>query len=118
ANRTRLSRYQPYPKQLEFHAAGKTHRERLLMAGNQLGKTLSAGAEVAMHLTGRYPEWWPGRTFDTPVHFWASGVKGESTRDNPQRMLYGPLGQVGTGMIPADAIADASPRRGMADALD
>lgn len=114
----RLISYQPYAKQSEFHAAGKLYRERLLMAGNQLGKTLSAGAEVAMHITGRYPDWWEGRVFDTPVHFWASGVTGESTRDNPQRMLYGPLGHPGTGMIPADAIADSSPRRGMADALD
>lgn len=52
----RLFEYRPYPKQLEFHAAGAEHRERLLMAGNQQGKTWSAGAEVAMHLTGEYPE--------------------------------------------------------------
>lgn len=52
----RLFDYRPYPKQLEFHAAGSEHRERLLMAGNQLGKTWSMGAEVAMHLTGEYPE--------------------------------------------------------------
>lgn len=52
----RLFDYRPYPKQLEFHAAGKTHRERLLLAGNQLGKTWSMGAELAMHLTGEYPE--------------------------------------------------------------
>jgi phage terminase large subunit-like protein len=115
---TRLTRYAPYPKQLEFHAAGREYRERLLMAANQVGKTLSAGAEVAIHLTGRYPDWWQGRVFDSPVHFWASGVTGESTRDNPQRMLYGALGQPGTGMIPADAIRDASPRRGLPDALD
>ena len=31
------------------------HRERLFLAGNQLGKTLAGGAEWAMHLTGRYP---------------------------------------------------------------
>lgn len=114
----RLYAYAPYPKQREFHAAGAKYRERLLMAGNQLGKTLAASAEVAMHLTGRYPDWWDGRVFDTPVHFWASGVTGESTRDNPQRLLYGPLAQPGTGMIPKDAIVDAAPRRGLADALD
>ena len=34
----RLRYYRPYPNQLDFHAAGSTHRERLLMAGNQLGK--------------------------------------------------------------------------------
>lgn len=88
------------------------------MAGNQLGKTLSAGAETAMHVTGRYPENWNGLIKDRPFHCWVSGVTGESTRDNPQRILYGPLGAPGTGMIPKDAIKDASPRRGLADALD
>ena len=38
-SRTKLLRYRPYPKQAAFHAAGAVHRERLLMAGNQLGKT-------------------------------------------------------------------------------
>src|ERR1700742_4923197 len=32
----RLTDYKPYPKQAEFHAAGGSFRERLLMAGNQL----------------------------------------------------------------------------------
>jgi hypothetical protein len=36
----RLARYRPYPRQAEFHAAGAAHRERLFMAGNQLGKTM------------------------------------------------------------------------------
>lgn len=88
------------------------------MAGNQLGKTLSAGAEVAIHATGRYPDWWQGKVFDKPGAMWVSGVTGESTRDNPQRILYGPLGAIGTGMVPKDAIKDHSTRRGLADALD
>lgn len=118
ASHKRLSSYKPYEKQREFHAAGKTHRERLLMAGNQLGKTLSAAAETAMHATQRYPEWWDGHVKDKPFHCWVSGVTGESTRDNPQRLLYGPLGAPGTGMIPKDAIRDMAPRRGLADAVD
>lgn len=88
------------------------------MAGNQLGKTLSAGAETAIHATGRYPDWWVGKVFNTPIDAWVSGVTGESTRDNPQRWLYGPLGAPGTGMVPKDAIKDVSPRRGLADAMD
>lgn len=88
------------------------------MAGNQLGKTLSAAAETAMHATGRYPDWWEGRVFEQPIDAWVSGVTGESTRDNPQRWLYGKLGQPGTGMVPKDAIKDSSPRRGLPDALD
>jgi microcystin-dependent protein len=35
-----LATYRPYPKQEAFHAAGARHRERLFMAGNQLGKTV------------------------------------------------------------------------------
>ncbi len=118
ARNNRLKFYQPYAKQREFHAAGRNHRERLLMAGNQVGKTLSAAAETAIHATGRYPEWWAGRVFEKPVTAWVSGVTGESTRDNPQRWLYGPLGAAGTGMIPRDAIVDKSMSRGLADALD
>ena len=43
-------RYRPYPRQAEFHAAGAAHRERLFLAGNQLGKTLAGANELAMGL--------------------------------------------------------------------
>lgn len=118
ASLNQLTLYEPYEKQREFHAAGKDFRERLLMAGNQLGKTLSAGAEVAMHLTGRYPDWWQGYVFSKPVTAWVSGITGESTRDNPQRILYGPLLKTGTGMLPLDSIKDATNKRGIPNALD
>lgn len=116
----RLLSYSPYPKQQEFHAAGTHYRERLLMAGNQLGKTLSAGAEVAMHLTGRYPDWWQGKRFEKPISMWASGITGESTRDNPQRILLGALGKMGTGMIPRNAFKDkdVTNKRGTPNAVD
>lgn len=96
---------------MEFHAAGKQHSERMFMAGNQLGKTWAGASEWAMHLTGQYPDWWPGKTFDKPVRFWASGVTGMSTRDNPQRVLVGPPqqeGEWGTGTIPADCLISTS----------
>src|SRR5258706_5970357 len=83
----RLAHYAPYAKQREFHRLGKTFNERLFMAGNQLGKTIAGGAEWAMHLTGRYPSWWQSQTFDKPVILWATGVTGEGTRDQPQRIL-------------------------------
>lgn len=120
-NRNRLAAYKPYPKQMAFHAAGKVHDERLFMAGNQLGKTIAGGNEWAIHLTGRYPDWWQGKVFNEPVRFWASGVTGESTRDNPQRILIGPPQQQeqwGTGTIPFDALKDTTPARGIPDALD
>src|ERR1044072_7993524 len=109
ASHRRRTSDKPYSKQRDFHAAGKHYRERLLMAGNQLGKTLSAGAETAMHATGRYPDWWDGHVKQAPFSAWVAGVTGESTRDNPQRILYGILGSPGTGMLPKDAIKDVSP---------
>ena len=114
----RLKEYGPYPKQRDFHANGRTFRERLLMAGNQLGKTWSAGFETAMHLTGRYPDWWQGRTFDKAVAGWAAGVTGEVTRDSVQRVLCGRINAIGTGAIPRDAIKEKSMKRGVADAID
>lgn len=114
----RLAHYAPYAKQAEFHALGATKRERLLRAGNQLGKTLAAGMEVAMHLTGRYPDWWRGRRFDRPVVAWVGGVTAEATRDGAQRILLGRTGSFGTGTIPAKDI-HGSPlgRQGVADAV-
>lgn len=97
-----IHKYSPNKKQKEFHALGRDYRERLLRAGNQNGKTYSVGHEVAMHLTGIYPEWWPGRRWDKPIVAWASSDTAESTRDNPQRALLGPVGDEGVGAIPAD----------------
>ena len=115
----RLSSYQPYPKQLQFHANGKTSLERLLMAANQVGKTLSASAETAMHATGLYPDWWPGYRFTRATVGWASGITGLSTRDNPQRLLMGRPGEAGTGMIPKATIKDVrNAPHGVADAID
>ncbi|MBP2311897.1 terminase large subunit domain-containing protein [Azospirillum soli] len=113
-----LEQYQPYTKQQAFHAAGKSFRERLLMAGNQLGKTWSAGAECAMHLTGEYPDCWPGRRFEKPIAMWAGGVTAEALRDTVQRVLMGRKDHYGTGMIPKRAILDHTSARGIADALD
>lgn len=116
----RLSSYRPYPKQREFHAAGKHFLQRLLMAANQVGKTLSAGAEVSMHATGRYPDWWEGKRFDRPIVGWFAGITGESTRDNPQRILLGRPGELGTGMIPRDLIIGEPVKapHGVADLID
>ena len=120
-NTNKLKFYAPYGRQKEFHAAGKLYNERLFMAGNQLGKTVAGGAEWAMHLTGRYPDWWIGQTFDKPVILWAASVTGESTRDNPQRILIGnppKIEEWGTGMVPKDALVDYDRAMGVPNLLD
>ena len=51
----KLASFKAYRKQREFFAAGKKHRERLLMAANRFGKTECGAAEMSYHLTGQYP---------------------------------------------------------------
>lgn len=118
ANSDKATFYQPTAKQLEFHAAGATARERLFLAGNQLGKTTAGAFELAYHLTGRYPDWWEGRRFEGPVVAWTAGVMAESTRDNPQRLLLGRLGAEGSGAIPRECILETETARGVAGAID
>ena len=117
----KLDFYKPYAKQEEFHNAGASHRERLLMAGNQLGKTYCGAMEVAIHLTGQYPDWWQGRRWDKPIRAWAGSQTGEVTRDGPQRYLVGePKARDtwGTGSIPKKPLLRTANRMGVPDALD
>ena len=128
AERYRLQYYKPYYWQREFHNAGLTHQERMLMAANRVGKTLSAGAEVSFHMTGLYPEpgqifytandpmvkiglanegddvWpngWEGKRFEKPVLCWTGSPTNETSRDIVQKELIGGLGEkLGSGWIP------------------
>ena len=95
ANRKDFSKskfWMPYPKQMEFIKLGATFDERLLMAGNRLGKSDCGGFEVAAHLTGDYPSWWPGRRWDRPINAWIAGPSAVSVRDIGQEKLCGPPG--------------------------
>ena len=126
--RNRIDKYYPaagplrrelYRKHLQFFSAGKEHRERLFLAANRVGKTEGVGAyETTLHLTGRYPDWWEGRRFDRPIKSWAAGDTSKTVRDILQAKLLGNPGELGTGMIPGDAILHKTARAGLADAVD
>jgi phage terminase large subunit-like protein len=88
------------------------------MAGNRVGKTWSAGMEVAIHTTGRYPAWWTGRRFPGPTKWWVANSTNETTRDNPQRILLGEFYDQGTGTLPAIDIVKVVLARGIADQVD
>jgi phage terminase large subunit-like protein len=108
-----------YVKHLEFFDAGARHNERLLMAANRVGKTEGVGAyESTLHLTGRYPEWWTGRRFSRPIEAWAAGQTSKTTRDIVQKALLGGGSRHGTGLIPADAILDTTPKAGIPEAVE
>lgn len=114
----RLAYYRPYAKQRQFHAAGASHRERLLIAANQVGKTWAGANESAMHATGRYTSDWKGCVFNKPTIAWVGSPTATTLRDNPQRVLLGRIGEHGTGTIPKDAIVELIPARNIADLMD
>lgn len=116
-----LAAFQPYPKQKLFFRLGATKKERLLIAGNQLGKTSAGAYETALHLTGLYPPEWEGRKWERAVSGWACGVSGAAVRDTPQKLLFGTPGvesDLGTGFIPRHLIIDRDLAKGTANLFD
>lgn len=108
-----------YPKHLEFFKAGAKFRERLGMAANRVGKTEGMGGyELTLHLTGDYPEWWPGRRFTRPIKAWAAGDTSKTVREIIQDKLLGPVTEQGTGLIPKDKIIRVTAKQGVSDAAD
>lgn len=124
-NRNKLASYRPYPKQREFHDAGRSFRERALIAGNQVGKTYCASMEVAMHLTGQYPDWWRGVRYGGPIVAWTGSESNELSREIIQAALLGcedaneKAPDMGTGAIPGSAIIKLTKRQaGVQDVVD
>ena len=117
----KLAAYAPYAKQSAFHAAGaEPIRERLFMAGNQLGKTWAGAYEVAMHVTGRYPDWWTGHRFPRATRWIVGSESNELTKKGVQRLLLGEpekRDEWGSGTIPKDLIVSTSMRAGVPDAV-
>ncbi|WP_138774375.1 terminase large subunit domain-containing protein [Desulfohalovibrio reitneri] len=109
-----------YPRHMEFFRLGADHRQRLMLAANRVGKTEGVGGyELALHLTGLYPDWWEGRRFHRPIRAWAAGDTSETTRDILQRVMLGEPGEPGTGLIPSDSLRQVVRRGGgVADAVD
>ena len=114
-----MNSYKPYDYQKKFH--GSLAAQRLLMAGNRVGKSFSGAMEMAYHCTGLYPEWWTGKRFNRPVRCWAGGVSNETTRDVCQRELTGqpddPSAK-GTGSIPLKLIGETVRKPGVPNAFN
>lgn len=118
--------HEPMPVWCPEDCDGSPHRERLALCANRVGKTESMGGfEVALHVTGRYPDWWPGHRFNRPIDAWACGKTNETTRDIVQRKLFGNVtwrgrekSVTGTGLIPLEDIGGITWKRGIADFID
>lgn len=115
-----------YPRHMEFFAAGKRYRERCALAANRVGKTMGMGGyETAAHLTGLYPDWWPGHRFEHPVRAWAAGKTNETTRDIVQAVLLGEVAfkqgrktVSGTGVVPGETVGPITWKQGVSDLVD
>ena len=115
----RIEFYDPYPFQKEFHDTGFQHNQRLLMCANRIGKSYSGAAEMAMHLTGIYPEWWEGKRYRRAITAWVGGVSNESTRDICQAELLGAPEDpeaFGTGTVPRECIVSTERKPGIPNA--
>lgn len=116
-----VTRWSNKPWQWDFHKAGLTAVERMLMAANRVGKTECAAAEVAYHATGEYPEWWEGKRFESGCLIWTGSPTNETSRDIVQKALIGGIGEeLGTGFIPREKIIGKPKMRqaGVADVVD
>ena len=96
-----------YDWQHRFNAATANHTACMLMAANQVGKSLTGCTIDAFHLTGDYPDDWEGHKFEAPPMCWLLGYSGEKTRDLLQQKLFGRFhgGKFEGGLIPADKVA-------------
>jgi phage terminase large subunit-like protein len=114
--------FKPYKRQKDFLDLGRTKRERLLIAGNQNGKTHIGAYEAACHMSGLYPADWKGRRFEKATKGWIAGETSLVVRDVQQKKLCGEPGVdelFGTGMIPKELFVDRpSLARGVTDAYD
>ena len=97
-----------YDWQCRFNTATKEHTACMLMAANQVGKSLTGCVIDAHHLVGDYPENWEGHKFKSPPMCWLLGYSGEKTRDLLQLKLFGRFqgGKFEGGLIPSDKVID------------
>jgi len=83
--------------------------------------TYCAAMEIAIHATGRYPDWWKGTRFARAPEIIVCGVTNDSVRDIGQMELCGDptdKTKLGTGSLPKDSIVKCTPKNGVVNAYD
>ncbi|MEE8132140.1 MAG: terminase family protein, partial [Nitrososphaerales archaeon] len=108
-----------YDWQHRFNAATSQYTACMLMAANQVGKSLTGCVIDSFHLTGDYPDDWEGYKYDAPPMCWLLGYSGEKTRDLLQHKIFGRYsgGQFRGGLVPADKIVDCRSMTGTSGAM-
>ena len=109
-----------YDWQQAFCAKTRDHYESCLCAANQIGKTRVGTTIDGYHLTGEYPEDYPGHRFDFAPMCWGLGYSMEKTRDLLQNELFGaytPNNGFAGGLIPKDKIQSWESAQGTVNAM-
>lgn len=108
-----------YDWQHQFNASTRTNNACMLMAANQVGKSLTGCVIDKFHLTGDYPDNWDGYRFTFPPKCWLLGYSGEKTRDLLQAKLFGQLinNEFQGGLIPREKILDKITMSGTSRAM-
>ena len=104
-----LKYFRPFAYQLDFYRTGITSDRRGILAANRVGKTVATCFELAMHLTGKYPDWWCGKRWGRPIVAFVAGESWQQVAQVLQQELLGTpdaklAHAIGTGSIPKDSI--------------
>jgi phage terminase large subunit-like protein len=92
-----------------------------IAAGVVHHNTRCGSREIAMHLTGLYPDWWKGQRFSRPVDCLIASNTNETTRDICQDALFGDPADdsaLGTGAVPLHCIGERTSKPGVPNAYD
>jgi len=109
-----------YTWQRKFCENTAEYFESCLCAANQIGKTRVGTTIDAYHLTGDYPDDYPGHKFNHPPMAWCLGYSMEKTRDLLQKELFGeytPGGGFTGGLIPKEKIHSHESAQGTVNAM-
>ena len=103
-----LKYFRPFEHQKRFFETKDAPR-RGILAANRIGKTVSTCYETAMHLAGRYPDWWQGHRYTHPITAMVAGEGWSQVALVLQNELLGThdvkiTANIGTGAIPRDCI--------------
>jgi phage terminase large subunit-like protein len=107
-----------YVPHIKFITASAHHGQLAFIGANRTGKTKCGAYIMATHLTGDYPSWWEGKKYLNAIDAWAAGKTNQKTKEIIQFELLGPENDIGSGMIPKEAILKITKKPGVADAIE
>ena len=111
----RIEYFKPNSDQRGFYNCGCENMFREFKDSDRKRRIQTLAVEVAFHLTGVYPDWWPGKRLSRPAEVLCMGVSNQLLRDNLVNELLGSYegrGKFdGNGLIRQDQVYQVKPSR-------